>query len=70
MGNRSRRSSSYPKAMPSGRCRDASLEHKFALFADPVLGEAQARKIVSLIDDLEHISNIRTLSAALRGEKT
>jgi 2-methylcitrate dehydratase len=46
-----------------------ALEHKFAQFANPVLGEARARNIVSLIDDLEHMPDVRTLTAALRGDQ-
>jgi 2-methylcitrate dehydratase len=45
----------------------AALEHKFAQFAEPVLGEARARSVMSLVDDLEHVSDVRTLTAALRG---
>jgi 2-methylcitrate dehydratase len=46
----------------------AALEHKFSQLAFPVLGEARARRIVSLVDDLEHVPDVRTLTAALRGE--
>ena len=48
----------------------SALEHKFMALTVPVLGETRARTIVSQVDDLEHVSDIRTLSAALRGEKT
>jgi 2-methylcitrate dehydratase len=46
----------------------AALEHKFNLFAVPVLGEARARKIMGLVGGLEQISDVRTLTAALRGD--
>jgi 2-methylcitrate dehydratase len=47
----------------------SALEHKFMALTVPVLGEARARTIISQVDDLEHVSDIRTLTAALRGEK-
>jgi len=46
----------------------AALEHKFAQFVNPVLGATQGRRIMSFIDDLEHVADVRTLTAALRGE--
>jgi 2-methylcitrate dehydratase len=45
-----------------------ALEHKFMLFAAPALGDAKARRIVSLVDDLDQVADVRTLTAALRGE--
>ena len=45
-----------------------ALEHKFMLFTAPVLGDARARRIVSLVDELDQIADVRTFTAALRGD--
>ena len=44
------------------------LESKFRQFADPVLGEAEAGKLMGLVDGLEKIKDIRTLTRAMRGQ--
>ena len=46
----------------------AALEHKFIQLTIPVLDEARARTIISLVDDLEHLSDVRVFTAALRGQ--
>jgi 2-methylcitrate dehydratase len=45
----------------------SALEHKYMQFAVPVVGEAGARRIMSLVDGLEDVADVRTLTAALRG---
>ena len=42
------------------------LERKFRQFADPVLGEAGAKKLMALVDRLEEVGDVRTLTEALR----
>jgi 2-methylcitrate dehydratase len=44
-----------------------ALEHKFRQFADPVLGEAGSRKVMSFVDNLEELKNVRVFTEALRG---
>lgn len=44
-----------------------SLENKFREFAVPVIGQAGARRVLSMIDGLEDLRDVRTLTAALRG---
>jgi 2-methylcitrate dehydratase len=46
----------------------AALEHKFTQFTTPVLGEARAQTIMAMVDGLEQIPDVRTLTAALRSE--
>jgi 2-methylcitrate dehydratase len=47
----------------------SALEHKYAQLTVPVLGETRAQTILNMVDGLEKISDIRTLTVALRGEK-
>jgi 2-methylcitrate dehydratase len=44
-----------------------ALEHKFRSFAVPALGETGADRVLVLIDRLEQVSDVRELTAALRG---
>lgn len=46
-----------------------ALEGKFRQFADPVIGEAGAKKVIALVDQLDEIEDIRTLTRELRGQK-
>jgi 2-methylcitrate dehydratase len=45
----------------------AALEHKFMQFAVPVMGQARAQTIMSMVDGLDKLADVRTLTAALRG---
>lgn len=45
----------------------ASLERKFMNFAVPVVGKAGAERVMSLVDDLEELKDVRELTHALRG---
>ncbi|WP_407184608.1 MmgE/PrpD family protein [Bradyrhizobium centrosematis] len=46
---------------------DSSLEHKFLNFAVPVVGKAGAQHVMSLVNDIEHLSDVRELTRALGG---
>jgi len=56
-----------PEGDPERPLSRPALEHKFTQFADPILGEAQARRVMGMVDDLDHISDVHSLTAALRG---
>jgi 2-methylcitrate dehydratase len=43
-----------------------ALEKKFHQFADPVIGEAGAKKLMALVDGLEQVKDVRTLTQAMR----
>jgi 2-methylcitrate dehydratase len=45
----------------------ASLERKFVNFAVPVVGKAGAERILSLVDGLEKMKDVRELTGALKG---
>jgi 2-methylcitrate dehydratase len=45
----------------------SSLERKFMNFAVPVVGKAAAERIVSLVDGLEVLKDVRELTRSLRG---
>jgi len=45
----------------------SSLERKFMNFAVPVVGKAAAERVVSLVDGLEELKDVRELTRALRG---
>lgn len=45
----------------------SSLERKFMNFAVPVVRKAGAERVMSLVDSLEELNDIRELSRALRG---
>jgi len=45
----------------------SSLERKFINFAVPVIGKAGAERVISLVDGLEELKDIRELTQALRG---
>jgi 2-methylcitrate dehydratase len=45
----------------------SSLERKFMNFAVPVVGNAGAERVVSLVDGLEELKDVRELTQALRG---
>jgi 2-methylcitrate dehydratase len=45
----------------------SSLERKFLNFAVPVVGKAGAERVISLVDGLEDLSDIRELTRALGG---
>jgi 2-methylcitrate dehydratase len=45
----------------------SSLERKFMNFAVPVVGMASAARVLSLVDGLEELKDIRKLSRLLRG---
>jgi 2-methylcitrate dehydratase len=45
----------------------SSLEHKFINFAVPVVGKAGAERVISLVDGLEELKDVRELTRALRG---
>lgn len=45
----------------------SSLERKFMNFAVPVVGKAGAERVVSLVDGLEELRDVRELTRALRG---
>jgi 2-methylcitrate dehydratase len=44
-----------------------AMEHKFRTFAEPVLGEAGASKVVGYVDRLEELKDISLFTTALRG---
>ena len=43
-----------------------ALENKFRQFADPVIGEDRGKKLMALVDRLEQIKDVRTLTRAMR----
>ncbi|MFM9653626.1 hypothetical protein ACKI1S_47130, partial [Streptomyces galilaeus] len=43
-----------------------SLERKFSNFAIPVLGNAGATKVLELVNSLEDLKDVKTLTSALR----
>jgi 2-methylcitrate dehydratase PrpD len=45
----------------------AALEQKFKSLAVPTLGEAGAARVLGLVERLETLSDLRELTAALRG---
>jgi 2-methylcitrate dehydratase len=45
----------------------ASLERKFMNFAVPVVGKSGAERVVSLVDGLEELNDVRELTRVLRG---
>jgi 2-methylcitrate dehydratase len=45
----------------------ASLERKFTNFAVPVVGAAAAARIISLVDALDEVRDIRQLTAEIKG---
>jgi len=45
----------------------SSLERKFMSFAGPVVSNAGAERVMSLVDGLEELKDIRELTRALRG---
>jgi 2-methylcitrate dehydratase len=51
----------YPKGHPKNRMSSAELEGKFRGCARGVLSEAQQNKIISLVNDLEKLTNVSEL---------
>ena len=45
----------------------ASLERKFMNFAIPVVGKAGAERVISLVESLEQLKDVRELTRALKG---
>jgi 2-methylcitrate dehydratase len=45
----------------------SSLERKFMNFAVPVVGKASAERVMSLVDGLEYVNDIRELTQVLKG---
>jgi 2-methylcitrate dehydratase len=45
----------------------SSLERKFMNFAVPVVGKAGAERVISLVDGLEELKDVRQLTQALKG---
>ena len=45
----------------------SSLERKYMNFAVPVVGKAGAERVVSLVNSLEELKDVRELTKALRG---
>jgi len=45
----------------------SSLERKFMNFAVPVIRKAGAERVVSLVDSLEELKDVRELTQVLRG---
>jgi 2-methylcitrate dehydratase len=45
----------------------SSLERKFMNFAVPVVGKAGAERVMSLVDGLGELKDVRELTQALRG---
>ena len=45
----------------------SSLERKFMNFAVPVVSKTGAERVVSLVDDLEELKDVRELTRVLRG---
>jgi hypothetical protein len=46
---------------------DAAIEHKFRANAEPVIGRANADKIVDLAWQLERVVDVRSMTALLAG---
>jgi 2-methylcitrate dehydratase PrpD len=55
----------YPKGHPKNRMSSAEVEAKFRGCARRVLSEAQQKKIISLVHDLEKLSRVNELMAEL-----
>ena len=45
----------------------SSLERKFTNFAVPVVGKAGAERVLSIVDSLEKLKDVRELTQVLRG---
>jgi 2-methylcitrate dehydratase len=45
----------------------ASLERKFMNFAVPVVGSSAAERILSLVEDLDHVADVRQLMSEVKG---
>ena len=45
----------------------ASLERKFMNFSVPVVGKAGAERVISIVDGLEELKDVRELTRALKG---
>jgi 2-methylcitrate dehydratase len=43
-----------------------ALERKFHQFADPVIGETGAKKLMAMVDGLDQVKDVRTLTQAMR----
>ena len=43
-----------------------ALEKKYHQFADPVIGEAGAKKLMAIVDGLDQVKDVRTLTQAMR----
>jgi 2-methylcitrate dehydratase len=56
-----------PEGDPERPLSRSSLEHKFMNFAVPVVGKAGAERVMSLVDRLEQLRDVRELTQALRG---
>jgi 2-methylcitrate dehydratase len=55
----------YPKGHPKNRMTSAEVERKFRGCTRAVLSEAQQTKIISLVHDLEKLTNVAELMNAL-----
>ena len=58
----------YPKGHPKNRMSSAEVEGKFRGCTRAVLSEAQQKKIISLVHDLEKLSSVNELMAELAVE--
>jgi 2-methylcitrate dehydratase len=56
-----------PEGDAERRLSRSSLERKFMNLAVPVVGMAGAERVVSLVDSLEELKDVRELTRVLRG---
>ncbi len=55
-----------PEGDPERPMSPSALDHKFHQFADPVLGEAGAKKLISLVNSVEDVKDVRALTEVMR----
>jgi 2-methylcitrate dehydratase len=55
----------YPKGDPRNPMTDQEIEDKFRLMAEKLMPQAQIRKAVSAVNDLEHLETVSGLMGAL-----
>ena len=64
-GRNLRSETQYPKGDPENALSWDELKHKFAILSAPVISETRQREIISAIEDLEAITDMRELGTLL-----